>query len=195
MDTHRVIQYAEVVIVLIDATTPLERQDLSIVSAIAEEGRALVLALNKWDLVKDKDKQMKEVQRILDSQLTQVRGIPCIPVSAIHGKNLNGLMEAVFQVYEAWNKRLPTAKLNQWLQHMVECHPTPAVSGRRIRLKYITQIKTRPPTFALFASQAGELPTSYIRYLINQMRQDFDLPGVPLRISMRQGKNPYADKK
>lgn len=195
MDTHRTIQYAEVVIVLIDATTPLERQDLSIVSDVAKEGRALVLALNKWDLVKDKDKQMKEVQRILDSQLTQVRGIPCIPISAIHGKNLNRLMEAVFQVYEAWNKRLPTAKLNQWLQHMVEHHPTPAVSGRRIRLKYMTQIKTRPPTFALFASQAGELPTSYIRYLVNQMRQDFDLPGVPLRISMRQGKNPYADNK
>jgi GTP-binding protein len=138
---------------------------------------------------------MKEVQRILDIQLTQVRGIPCIPVSAIHGKNLNRLMEAVFQVYEAWNKRLPTAKLNQWLQYRVEQHPTPAVAGRRIRLKYITQIKTRPPTFALFASQAGELPTSYTRYLVNQMRQDFDLAGVPLRISLRSGKNPYVDKK
>ncbi|MCE3230890.1 MAG: GTP-binding protein Der [Alphaproteobacteria bacterium] len=195
MDTRRTIQYAEVVIVLMDATAPLERQDLSIVSDVAEEGRALVLALNKWDLVKDKDKQMKEVQRILDIQLTQVRGIPCIPVSAIHGKNLNRLMDAVFQVYEAWNKRLPTAKLNQWLQYRVEQHPTPAVAGRRIRLKYITQIKTRPPTFALFASQAGELPTSYTRYLVNQMRQDFDLAGVPLRISLRSGKNPYVDKK
>ncbi len=194
MDTHRTIQFAEVVIVLIDATAPLEKQDLTIVSDVAEEGRALVLALNKWDLVKDKDKQMKEVQRILDIQLTQVRGIPCIPISAIHGKNLDRLLEAVFQVYEAWNKRLPTAKLNQWLQHVVNQHPAPAVSGRRIRLKYMTQIKTRPPTFALFASQAGELPTSYTRYLINQMRKDFDLPGIPLRIYMRQGKNPFADK-
>jgi len=195
MDTHRTIQFAEVVIVLIDATAPLEKQDLTIASDIAEEGRAMVLALNKWDLVKDKDKQMKEVQRILDIQLTQVRGIPCIPISAIHGKNLDRLLEAVFQVYEAWNKRLPTAKLNQWLQHVVNQHPAPAVSGRRIKLKYMTQIKTRPPTFALFASQAGELPTSYTRYLINQMRKDFDLPGVPLRIYMRQGKNPFADKK
>ncbi len=195
MDTQRTIQYAEVVIVVIDATTPLERQDLSIASDVAEEGRALILALNKWDLVKDKDKQMKEVQRILDIQLTQVRGIPCIPISAIHGKNLAQLMKAVFQVYKAWNQRLPTAKLNQWLQHVVDKHPAPAVSGRRIRLKYMTQIKTRPPTFALFASQAGELPTSYTRYLINQMRQDFDLPGVPIRIYMRSAKNPFADKK
>jgi GTP-binding protein len=195
MDTKRTIQFAEVVVILIDATAPLERQDLSIVSDIADEGRALVLALNKWDLVKDKDKQMKEVQRILGAQLNQVRGIPCIPISAIHGKNLNHLMGAIFQVYEAWNKRLPTAKLNQWLQHVVEKHPAPAVAGRRIRLKYMTQIKTRPPTFALFASQAGELPTSYTRYLINQMREDFDLPGVPLRIYLRSAKNPFADKK
>lgn len=195
MDTHRTIQYAEVVIVLIDATTPLERQDLSIISDVAEEGRALVLALNKWDLVKDKDKQMKEVKRILDVQLNQVRGIPCIPISAFHGKNLNRLMEAVFQIYDGWNTRLPTAKLNQWLQHVVAQHPAPAVSGRRIRLKYITQIKTRPPTFTLFASQAGELPASYLRYLINQMREDFDLSGVPIRIYLRGSKNPYADKK
>jgi GTP-binding protein len=195
MDTKRMIQFAEVVVILIDATAPLERQDLSIVSDIADEGRALVLALNKWDLVKDKDKQMKEVQRILGAQLNQVRGITCIPISAIHGKNLNHLMGAIFQVYEAWNKRLPTAKLNQWLQHVVEKHPAPAVAGRRIRLKYMTQIKTRPPTFALFASQAGELPTSYTRYLINQMREDFDLPGVPLRIYLRSAKNPFADKK
>lgn len=195
MDTKRTIQYAEVVVVLVDATMPLERQELSIVSDIEDEGRAIVLALNKWDLVKDKDKQMKEVQRILDVQLNQVRGIPCIPISALHSNNLDKLMEAVFQVYEAWNRRLPTAKLNQWLQYVVNQHPAPAVAGRRIRLKYMTQIKTRPPTFALFSSQAGELPTSYTRYLVNQMRKDFDLPGIPLRIYMRQGKNPYADKK
>ena len=103
-------------------------------------------------------------------------------------------MEAVFQVFEAWNKRLPTAKLNQWLQEVVMQHPPPAVAGRRIRLKYITQIKTRPPTFTLFASQAGELPDSYIKYLTNQMRETFDMPGVPLRIYLRSSKNPYADK-
>jgi GTP-binding protein len=194
MDTQRTIQFAEVVILLIDATAPLEKQDLTIASRVVEEGRALILALNKWDLVKDKDACMKEVQRILEIQLTQVRGIPCIPISAIHGKNLNRVLDAAFQVYEAWNRRLPTAKLNQWLQHATTQHPAPAVAGRRIRLKYMTQIKSRPPTFALFANQAGELPASYIRYLVNQMRQDFDLPGVPLRIYMRQGKNPYADK-
>lgn len=194
MDTRRTIQFAEVVIVLIDATAPLEKQDLTIASDVAEEGRALVLALNKWDLVKNKDAQMKEVQRILEVQLTQVRGISCIPISAIHGKNLPRLMEAVFQVYEAWNRRLPTAKLNQWLQHVVAQHPAPAVAGRRIRLKYMTQIKTRPPTFTLFASQAGELPVSYTRYLVNQMRKDFGLAGVPLRIYLRSSKNPYVNK-
>lgn len=194
MDTQRTIQFAEVVILLIDATMPLEKQDLTIASDVVEEGRALVLALNKWDLVKDKDQAMKNIQQALEHQLTQVRGIPCIPISAIHGKNIDRLLEQVFKIYEAWNYRLPTAKLNQWLQYVVMQHPAPAVAGRRIRLKYITQIKTRPPTFALFASQAGELPDSYIRYLMNQMRKDFDLPGIPLRFSLRSGKNPYANK-
>ncbi|MBM3468534.1 MAG: ribosome biogenesis GTPase Der [Alphaproteobacteria bacterium] len=194
MDTQRTIQFAEVVVLIIDATMPFEKQDLNIASDVIEEGRALVLALNKWDKVKEKDKTMKEIQRILDIQLTQARGIPCIPISAIHGKNLDRLLGAVFQIYEYWNQRLPTAKLNQWLQYVTAHHPLPAVAGRRIRLKYMTQVKTRPPTFALFANQVGDLPTSYIRYLINQMRQDFDLPGVPLRMYVRKGKNPYSGK-
>jgi GTP-binding protein len=192
MDTRRTVQFAEVVIVVVDATAPLEKQDLSILSDVAEEGRALVLALNKWDLVKNKPALMKEMERVLELQLTQVRGIPCIPISASQGKNLPQLMEAVFQVYEGWNRRLPTAKLNQWLLSVVTNHPAPAVAGRRIRLKYMTQIKTRPPTFALFASQAGELPTSYLRYLTNRLRQDFDLPGIPIRIYLRSSKNPYV---
>jgi GTP-binding protein len=195
MDTHRTIQYAEVVILLLDATAPLEKQDMAIAGDVIKEGRALVLALNKWDVVKDKDKLMKDIHYTLESHLTQVRGIPCIPVSAKYGKNLNLLMDSVIQVHKAWNLRLPTAKLNQWLQEVVMQHPAPAVAGRRIRLKYMTQIKTRPPTFTLFASQAGELPASYVKYLTNQLRENFEFSGVPLRIYLRSGKNPYADKK
>jgi GTP-binding protein len=193
MDTERSIQFAEVVVLVIDATTPFDKQDLTIADKIIREGRAMVIAINKWDLVEDKQNFLKEINRILETQLTQVRGIFYVPISATLGKNLPRLMDAVFKVYESWNKRLSTGQLNRWLKYVTQAHPAPAVAGRRIRLKYMTQIKTRPPTFALFASKIGEIPESYIRYLVNNIRQDFDMPGVPIRIYLRTSENPYAE--
>ena len=195
MDTQRSINFAEVVVLVIDSTCPFEKQDLTIAYDIVNEGRALVLALNKWDKVEDKSGLLKSIQEKLENQLTQVRGIPCIPISAQHGRGLDKLMEAVMQMYANWNCRISTGQLNKWLSFVVENHPAPAVNGRRIRLKYMTQAKTRPPTFAVFASQASQLPDSYSRYLINNLRKDFKLDGVPIRIFVRGGKNPYDDKK
>ena len=195
MDTQRSINFAEVVVLVVDSTCPFEKQDLTIAYDIVNEGRALVLALNKWDKVEDKSGLLKSIQEKLDNQLTQVRGIPCIPISAQHGRGLDNLMEAVMLMYSNWNRRISTGQLNKWLSFVVENHPAPAVNGRRIRLKYMTQAKTRPPTFAVFASQASQLPDSYSRYLINNLRKDFKLDGVPIRIFVRGGKNPYDDKK
>ncbi|MBX3457900.1 MAG: ribosome biogenesis GTPase Der [Candidatus Paracaedibacteraceae bacterium] len=195
MDTQRSINFAEVVVLVVDSTCPFEKQDLTIAYDIVNEGRALVLALNKWDKVEDKSGLLKSIQEKLDNQLTQVRGIPCIPISAQHGRGLDKLMEAVMLMYSNWNRRISTGQLNKWLSFVVENHPAPAVNGRRIRLKYMTQAKTRPPTFAVFASQASQLPDSYSRYLINNLRKDFKLDGVPIRIFVRGGKNPYDDKK
>ncbi|MBX3487768.1 MAG: ribosome biogenesis GTPase Der [Candidatus Paracaedibacteraceae bacterium] len=195
MDTQRSINFAEVVVLVVDSTCPFEKQDLTIAYDIVNEGRALVLALNKWDKVEDKSRLLKSIQEKLDNQLTQVRGIPCIPISAQHGRGLDKLMDAVMLMYANWNCRISTGQLNKWLSYVVENHPAPAVNGRRIRLKYMTQAKTRPPTFAVFASQASQLPDSYSRYLINNLRKDFKLDGVPIRIFVRGGKNPYDDKK
>ncbi len=195
MDTQRSINFAEVVVLVVDSTCPFEKQDLTIAYDIVNEGRALVLALNKWDKVEDKSGLLKSIQEKLENQLTQVRGIPCIPISAQHGRGLDKLMDAVMLMYANWNRRISTGQLNKWLSYVVENHPAPAVNGRRIRLKYMTQAKTRPPTFAVFASQASQLPDSYSRYLINNLRKDFKLDGVPIRIFVRGGKNPYDDKK
>lgn len=194
MDTQRTIQYAEVVLMVIDATIPFEKQDLSIARSVIEEGRALLLALNKWDLVDDKAGLLNHVTYTLETQLAQVKGIPCIPISAKTGKNLERIMDATLETYKLWNTRLTTGQLNRWLSFVTARHPAPVVAGRRLRLKYMTQIKTRPPTFAVFASKAEELPESYVRYLINNLRDDFNLPGVPIRIHVRGGRNPY-DKK
>jgi GTPase len=191
MDTQRSLKFAEVVILVIDATCPFEKQDLTIAYDLLEEGRALVLALNKWDLVENKSTLLKSIQEKLDTQLTQARGIPCIPISAQRGKGLDQLLDAVLLMYKNWNQRISTGQLNKWLSFMTENHPAPAVNGRRIRLKYITQAKTRPPTFAVFASQADQLPESYSRYLINNLRKTFELDGVPIRIFVRSSKNPY----
>lgn len=194
MDTQRVIRFAEVVVLMLDATAPLEKQDLTIADKVIKEGRALVIALNKWDLVKDKPGVLKEVEYMLNKQLAQVSGIPFIPISATQDKNLSKLMDSVLEVYASWNVRLTTGQLNKWLQFATQAHPPPAVSGRRIRLKYMTQIKSRPPTFALFVSKASELPDSYIRYLVNGLRTSFKLPGIPIRVYLRTSENPYADK-
>lgn len=194
MDTDRSVQYAEVVVLIVDATAPFERQDLTLCHDVFEEGRALVLALNKWDLVADKKGMLAKIEKTLSEQFAQARGIPCIPICAKSGQHLDKLMKAVTHMYDLWNSRVSTAKLNKWLEFVTSAHPAPMVKGRRIRLKYMTQVKTRPPTFAVFASQADELPDSYRRYLINQLRKDFHLEGVPIRIHVRGAHNPF-DKK
>lgn len=191
-DSMNAIQFAQVVVLLIDATMPFEKQDLTIGSKVIEEGRCMVVGLNKWDLVENKQEYLKDLEHKLSNTLPQVKGIPCLPISAKDGKNLDKLMAAVFQMYERWNQRIPTAKLNDWVSYMISHHPPPLVSGRRIKIKYMTQIKTRPPTFVLFCSKSSELPEAYIRYLVNGMREDFDLMGVPIRLVPKSGENPYA---
>jgi GTP-binding protein len=190
-DALRAVQFAEVVVVLLDATIPFEKQDLTIVDLIEKEGRALVIGLNKWDLVADKPGLLKELREEASRLLPQVKGAPVVPISGLAGEGLDRLMEAVFKVFEVWNRRVPTAKLNEWLAEVLASHPPPAVSGRRIKIRYMTQVKARPPHFAIFGNQLDALPKSYTRYLANGLREAFNLPGVPIRISLRMGKNPY----
>jgi GTP-binding protein len=190
-DAINAIRYAEVVILLIDAERPFEKQDLQIGDLVTREGRALVVAINKWDLVPDRQKALREIRETLDEHLTQVRGVPVVTLSALSGRGLDKLMEAVFAVYELWNKRVPTNALNRWLSGIVETHNPPAVSGRRIRLRYMTQPSARPPTFVIFCSRPEELPKSYLRFLTNGLRETFGLDGVPVRLQLRKGANPY----
>lgn len=194
-DALRAVQFAEVVVVLLDATIPFEKQDLSIVDLIEREGRALVMGLNKWDLVADKPGLLKELREDAARLLPQVKGAPVVPISSLAGEGLDRLMEAVFQVAEVWNRRIATARLNEWLERALEANPPPAVAGRRIKIRYMTQVKARPPHFALFGNQLDALPKSFTRYLVNGMRETFDLPGVPIRLSLRTSKNPFEKQK
>ncbi|MFL5119499.1 MAG: ribosome biogenesis GTPase Der [Microvirga sp.] len=190
-DALRAVRFAEVVVVLLDATIPFEKQDLSIVDLIEQEGRAIVIGLNKWDLVADKPGLLKELREKATRLLPQVRGAPLVPISGLAGEGLDRLMQAVVAAYEVWNRRIATARLNQWLEGALAANPPPAVSGRRIKIRYMTQAKARPPTFAIFGNQLDALPKSYTRYLVNALREAFDLPGVPIRVSLRTGKNPF----
>ena len=191
-DSKRAIQYAHVVILLIDATIPLEAQDLTIANMAIDEGRALVIAFNKWDSIEDKSSFVTEVHHKLAVSLGQVKGVPIVYISALYGNKINEAIDAALDIFKIWNKRISTGKLNDWLAAALERHQLPlAKSGKRIRIKYITQIKTRPPTFALFASYANEIRDSYIKYLIGSMRKDLELPGVPIRITMKKSTNPY----
>jgi GTP-binding protein len=194
-DALKVIRFAEVVVLVMDASAPFEKQDLQLADLVASEGRALVLALNKWDLVRDQEARRRTLQKDLDETLTQIRGVPLVPISALSGAGLDKLMQAVLDVHATWNKRLPTAALNRWLGAVIERHPPPAVSGRRIKLKYLAQSKTRPPTFYLSCSRPDALPEAYRRYLVNGLREDFDLAGVPIRLMVRAEKNPYEGRK
>jgi GTP-binding protein len=194
-DALRAIRFAEVVVLVMDATEPLEKQDLQLADLVAQEGRALVLALNKWDLIGDPQQRLKALKLDLGETLTQVRGVPMIPISAKSGRGLDELMGAVAAVYATWNKRIPTAALNRWLDVATERHPPPAASGRRIKLKYLTQSKTRPPTFFLSCSRPEALPDAYRRYLVNGLREDFDLAGVPIRLMLRRDANPYEGRR
>ena len=191
-DALKAIRFAEVVVLLLDVEHPFEKQDLQIADLIEQEGRALVIAVNKWDLVREREKRLNELREICQRLLAQIKGVPLVPVSALGGKGLDKLMSAVLAADELWNRRLPTHALNQWLQAAVEAHPPPAVSGRRIKLRYITQANARPPTFVLFCSRPKALPDSYSRYLVNSLRASFDMPGVPIRLNLRKGANPFA---
>jgi GTPase len=193
-DTLRAIQYAHVVVLMLDATMMLERQDLTIARTVVEEGRALVLAANKWDIVADKSAALNRLRDRIQTSLPQVREIPYITVSALRERNLDRLFDTVLDVYDTWNRRVSTSRLNRWLSVMVDRHPPPLHKGRRVRLRYITQAKTRPPTFACFCNQPDALPDAYVRYLVNGLRDDFGLPGVPIRFMLRGGHNPYVDK-
>ncbi len=194
-DALNAIRFADVVIVLMDAETRFEEQDLRIVDLIVREGRALVIGMNKWDLTERKPGAIKKLREETDHWLPQVRGVPVIAVSGLYGDGLDRLMQAAVEAHEVWNRRIPTNALNRWLVPAIDAHPPPAVSGRRIRINYITQPKARPPTFVLFCTRADAIPEAYLRYLVNGLREAFDLPGVPIRMTLREKKNPYADKK
>ncbi|QQR40997.1 ribosome biogenesis GTPase Der [Devosia rhizoryzae] len=194
-DSLRSIQYAEVVVLLLDATIPFEKQDLALADLVEREGRAMVIALNKWDLIEDKNEKLKELREECERLLPQLRGVPLVTLSGLTGRNIDKLMDAIFSIERSWNAHVSTSRLNRWLAGMIEGHPPPAVSGRRLKMRYMTQAKTRPPSFIIFASRPDAVPASYQRYLVNGLREAFDMPGTPIRIWLRGGNNPYADKK
>jgi GTPase len=193
-DALRAIRFAEVVIVLLDVETPFEKQDLTIADLIEREGRGLVFAMNKWDLVEDPQSRLSTLRKTAERLLPQLAGAPLVPVSAISGQGLDKLLKAAFTVYEAWNKRIATAELNRWFAVTLERHQPPAVSGRRIKLRYITQANTRPPAFVIFSSRPEALPDSYLRYLVNDLKKTFGLGPTPVRLHVRKTKNPYVDQ-
>ena len=193
-DTLEAIRFAEVVVVLIDASIAFEEQDLRIADLVEREGRALVLALNKWDLHDAAPGAIARLHDEADRLLTQIKGVPVVAVSGLHGTGLDHLMTAVTDIHAVWNRRIATGALNRWFDDVLAAHPPPAVSGRRLKLNYITQAKTRPPSFVLFCSRSDAVPESYRRYLVNALREAFDLPGVPVRLTLREKKNPYAPK-
>lgn len=194
-DALRAVQYAEIVVIVFDATIPFEKQDLHIVDLVAREGRAPVLAFNKWDLIKDKQAVLKDLHEKTERLLPQLRGLRTVTLSGQTGKGLDRLMEAIVDTDRIWNKRVSTSRLNRWLDEVQAYHPPPAVAGRRIRFKYITQAKTRPPTFVAQCTRPEGLPASYERYLLNELRATFELPGVPLRLHLRKPENPYGNRK
>ena len=191
-DAERALGQAAVVLVVFDATDPAGRQDMTIAARVAEEGRALVILLNKWDLVRDRAAARAAVEDRLEVALAQVKGVPLVTCSALTGAGAQKVMPAVLAAFATWNRRIPTSALNRWLEGAVDHHPPPLVAGRRLKLRYITQVKARPPTFALFASKPSALPESYRRYLVNAIGAEFGLAGVPIRLLLRAGKNPYA---
>ena len=193
-DTNRAVRYAHVVVLVLDAHDMLEKQDLTIARHVIEEGRGLVIAANKWDAIEDKSEALKRLHDRVEKSLPQVTGIPIVTLSARSGRNLDKLMQAVLKTYAQWNKRVPTAQLNKFLEAATIAHPPPLVRGRRIKIRYMTQIKTRPPTFSLFAAKADELPEAYARYLMNGIRERFDLMGVAIRINLRRTDNPFAER-
>jgi GTP-binding protein len=192
-DSMRSIQYAEVVILVIDAREPLEKQENILGALIEQEGRAMVLAVNKWDEIDDKPAYLKAIQERADTVLPQMKGLPIVPISGKTGFNVSKLIKTCFQAHKQWNREFTTGELNRWLAQALEIHNPPLVKTRRIKIRYMVQKTARPPSFLLF-SNTSEIPESYIRYLVNSMREHFHLPGVPIRIKIRKGENPYAEK-
>ena len=194
-DALNAVRFAEVVILLLDAQWPFEEQDLRIADLIEREGRAMVVGVNKWDIAEPHPGALRNLRVEVDHWLPQVKGVPVVPVSALTGEGLGRLMQAVIDIHAVWNRRVETSALNRWLAEVVASHPPPAVSGRRIRLNYITQPKSRPPTFVLFMSRSDAVPDAYRRYLVNSLREGFNLPGTPIRLTLREKSNPYAKQK
>ena len=193
-DAIRAVKFAEVVVILLDATIPFEKQDLTIIDLCEREGRAVVIGLNKWDLIEHRGAALSMLKEEAARLLPQIKGCPVVPLSGLSGQGIDRLMEAIMQTHSVWNKRVSTSKINRWLSGVLQNHPPPAVSGRRIKIRYMTQIKARPPQFSLFGNQLDALPESYKRYLVNSIRETFDLPGVPIRLMARSNDNPF-DKK
>jgi GTPase len=191
-DALNAVRFAEVVVLLMDAQQPFEEQDLRIADLVEREGRALVIGVSKWDRVERRAGAIKKLREETDHWLPQVKGVPVVAVSGLTGEGLDRLMRAVLDAHAVWNRRVGTSALNRWLAEVVAAHPPPAVSGRRIRLDYVTQPKSRPPTFVLFTSRTDAVPDGYRRYLVNSLRETFDLPGTPIRLTLREKQNPYA---
>jgi GTP-binding protein len=193
-DTRRAIDHAEVVVLLLDATRGLEVQDLKIAAQVIEEGRALVIALNKWDVAEHASSLFNGVKAALEEGLSQLKGVPLLTVSGKTGKGIDQLLGAAFEIRDNWSRRVTTGELNRWFERAIEANPPPAPGGKRIKLRYITQVKSRPPSFVVFGTRVDQLPTSYERYLLNSMRKELSLGPVPLRITMRAPKNPFDQK-
>ena len=191
-DTIRAIRFAEVVVLVVDAERPFEKQDLTIGDMIADEGRAIIVAINKWDLVTDKQKMLKDLRETVGERLAQVQGILLVPISALAERGLDKLLQAVVAANDTWNRRIPTPELNRWLQEAMARHAAPSSRGRRIKIRFMTQPSTRPPTFVGFCQRADGMTEDYKRYLVNSLRKAFDMPGVPIRLQLRKGQNPFA---
>ena len=191
-DALRSIRFAEAVVIVFDATIPFEKQDLQIVDLIVREGRAPIIAFNKWDLIDDRQAVLADLREKTGRLLPQIRGIRAVPISGETGDGLGKLMDAVLETHRVWNNRVSTAKLNKWLEGILAHHPPPAVSGRRLKIKYMTQVKARPPGFMLSCTRPEAMPESYTRYLVNNLREEFKLQGVPIRMNYRASDNPYA---
>ena len=194
-DARHAVDFAEVVVLLLDATLGLEHQDLKIASMVLEEGRALIIAINKWDIAEDASGLFNGIRAALEDGLAQVRGVPLLAVSARTGKGLDDMLRAAFEIRETWSKRVSTGQLNRWFEHALEANPPPAPGGKRIKLRFITQAKTRPPGFVLFGTRLELLPESYRRYLVNSMRRELGFDAVPIRLTLRSSKNPFANDK
>jgi GTP-binding protein len=193
-DALNAVRFAEVVVVLIEVEHAFEEQDQRIADLVEREGRALVLAVSKWDLSEQKPGNIKKLREQAAAKLTQVKGVPLVAVSGLTGEGLDRLMQAIVDAYYVWNRRVPTSALNRWFEQTLSAHPPPAVSGRRLKLNYITQAKCRPPSFVLFCTRANALPDAYKRYLVNSLRDSFDLPGTPIRLTLREKENPFKGR-